>query len=81
MISRDEFIRRNRHKAAGIIALGSAKVNKLAIGPFDGAMQYGKVMLDIAETADWFLGELYDDIARSLQPKPAGQPAQPKRSA
>lgn len=86
MKTKDEFIRRWKAHVAGIVALGSADVRSLIVGPFESARAFGNVMTGLGDTAEKLLKQLYDDLnppepPPPPAPKPAGmgKPEQPKK--
>jgi hypothetical protein len=66
MRSREEFVQRWKAHVAGVIALGSGKVNRLVTAPFEGAKAFGQVLVDLEKTTDVLLGQLYDDCVKDM---------------
>ena len=75
MMSQDEFVRKWKHHTAGIIALGSSKLNRVVTAPFANAAAFGQVVCDLDETAESLLIQLYKSLT---QAPPPPRPAQPE---
>ena len=68
MQSREVFIRRWASHTAGLIAIGSAKMRKAFLGPCDSSEHFGRIMLEVDDTAKSLLGQLYDSLIQEEKP-------------
>ena len=64
---RAAFIARWKAHVSGIIALGSASVRKVMVGPIESVQQYGQAMLDVTDTSERLLGQLFDDARKTAR--------------
>lgn len=80
MKTEDEYVRKWENHVAGIVALGSDKVRKLAQGDFKTIEEAGEILNGLGDTARSLIRKMYRDLVAGL-PIPAanGQAAQPPR--
>ncbi len=63
-MTKEDFIRRWKSHVAGCIALGSDKARRVNSGTFEAVAAYGAVLVELNDTTERLLSQLYD----SLQP-------------